>query len=103
VKNFKLFRTGSLILALWLFIANLYIVFSGFEKFDCCASNVEGYGLYTFIGWLIDARLAPLMDCACDLENLTTTFYIIPIDLIILDLLFWCVFIYFQFFKKDKK
>lgn len=102
MKNFKLHRTGSLVLGLWLLASSLYVIISGFEKFDCCALNVEGYGVYTLIQWLIDAKNAQFIDCHCDLKNVTNTFFIIPIDLMVGSLSFVGVFGYLQYNSKIK-
>ncbi len=97
MKYYKIFRTGSLILGLWFLVSAVYVILSGFEKFDCCAMDVEGYGAYTLTQWLIDAKNEPLLGaCLCDGKNLPTTVRIIPVDLIAGTALFLGVFGYLQ-------
>lgn len=102
MKKFKLWRNTSLILFAWTLVSALYIVLAKFEKFNCCALEVDGYRIYPLIQWIYDAKYAPVVDCFCDAKNLPTTFWIIPIDIIIVSVLALVAFVYIQFFWKQK-
>ena len=91
-----------LILFAWTLVSAAYVIFAKFEKFNCCAIEVDGYRIGTFVQWIYDAKYAPVVDCFCDGKNLPTTFWIIPIDIIAVSVLALVVFVYVQFFWKRK-
>lgn len=102
MNKFKLWRGTSLILFAWTLVSAVYVIFAKFEKFDCCAIEVSGYKLYPLIQWIYDAKYASLVDCHCDGRNLPITFWIIPIDVIVVSILALGVFVYVQFGRRGK-
>lgn len=81
----------------------LYIVLAGFENPDCCAIDVSGYRLYPLATYLLNVRNLPNVDCACDINNLPVTFFIVPVDLVFVSVISLIGFVFIQFFSEKKK
>jgi len=89
-----------LIFGTWSLASFFYIVISKFERWDCCALETKGFRAFTLVQYLIEIRNSKLVDCVCDISNLPLTYYIVPIDLLVLTLVFLGIFAYLQFFAK---
>ena len=81
----------------------LYIILTKFENPDCCSIDSAGYKAYPFVMYLMNLGALPLVDCVCDIDNLSKTFWIIPIDIIAVSVLAFGVFMYVQFGGKKKR
>lgn len=98
--KFKLWRNLSLIFGIWSLASFFYIVAGKFERWSCCALEAKGYKAFTLAQYLIEVRESKLIDCApCDIVNLPVTYNIVPIDLLVVSLMFLGVFAFMQFRK----
>lgn len=102
LRNFKLCRTTSLVLAFWSILSLFFMIFSKLERITCCSIGANQYRLYSSILWFIELKSIRISDCACEVDDFYQSFWIIPIEFIVLALLFTGAFIYLQFYMTIK-
>lgn len=101
MKNFKLWRNTTLITAVFFLFIAAYVVFAKFEKPYVCSLEPSGYGAYTMIQYFIDLKDTVGID-NCDIKDLPTGFWIIPLDFLSVFVVSGGMFVYLQWFYKSK-